>query len=339
MPTRRPPAGGSSALRPSEPRSRSAGPGRSSRPHTAPRRAAKRDADGGAALQPGSHDALGQLRQRVRPGRAWWSWWTSGGQRGADAPAGPPAAVPSPPVPLSPARIARLKRFDANWQAAVARIDAAKLTPAAKTDLDGLKSTIADNLFTARRRDADDGAGDRHGAVRAEARSAGRSAHPRRGHERSARRRDDHRRHQGDRAPDGDAAAREPGAGDARRDRGRSAAGPSRPSGSTSTTATTRSSPGGWGCRTRRWTKALKNYAGAAARHGCRGEPHGSRRAGYERLDCSRRATRSTRTCRTWTRSSRCRRTRCATSWRASAARSAGGRGGGGRGGPSGPVA
>ncbi len=69
-----------------------------------------------------------------------------GGQRGADAAAGPPAAVPPPPVPLSPARIARLKRFDTNWQAAVARIDAAKLTPAARTDLDGLKSAIADNL-------------------------------------------------------------------------------------------------------------------------------------------------------------------------------------------------
>ena len=64
------------------------------------------------------------------------------GQRG-DA---PPATVPPPPLPLSPARIARLKRFDTNWQVAVGRIDAAKLTPPAKTDLDGLKSTIAANL-------------------------------------------------------------------------------------------------------------------------------------------------------------------------------------------------
>jgi hypothetical protein len=49
-------------------------------------------------------------------------------------------------VPLSPARIARLKRFDMNWQAALERIDVAKLTAPARTDLDSLKSTIADNL-------------------------------------------------------------------------------------------------------------------------------------------------------------------------------------------------
>ena len=126
-----------------------------------------------------------------------------GGQRGGGAPAAAPVAAPPPPVPLSPARIARLKRFDTDWQAAVGKLDAAKLTPAAKTDLDGLKSTIAANLGAARRRGADDGAGDRRRAVRAEARPAGRSAHPRRGHERAARRRDDHRRHQGDRAADG----------------------------------------------------------------------------------------------------------------------------------------
>ena len=74
-----------------------------------------------------------------------------GGRGGRGGPwrrcrSGAPAAAPPPPVPLSPARIARLKRFDTNWQAAVGRIDAAKLTPAAKTDLDGLKSAIAANL-------------------------------------------------------------------------------------------------------------------------------------------------------------------------------------------------
>jgi hypothetical protein len=69
------------------------------------------------------------------------------GGRGAAA-AGPVAA----PVPLSPARIARLKRFDLNWQAALGKIDAARLGATAKTDLDGFKTTIADNL---KRLDAD----------------------------------------------------------------------------------------------------------------------------------------------------------------------------------------
>ena len=64
--------------------------------------------------------------------------------RGANAP-DPSAPPPPPPVPVSPARIARLKRFDLagrpRWQ-----LDAAKLTPAAKTDLDALNATIPANL-------------------------------------------------------------------------------------------------------------------------------------------------------------------------------------------------
>ena len=48
-------------------------------------------------------------------------------------------------VPLSPSRLARLKRFDMDWQAALAKIDAAKLTPAAKNDLQTLQATIAAN--------------------------------------------------------------------------------------------------------------------------------------------------------------------------------------------------
>jgi hypothetical protein len=50
------------------------------------------------------------------------------------------------PVPVSPARIARLKRFDMNWQAALGKLDVSKFRPAAKTDLDGLKATVAENL-------------------------------------------------------------------------------------------------------------------------------------------------------------------------------------------------
>ena len=76
--------------------------------------------------------------------RAWWPGRAGRGGRGADAPAA--ATLAPQPVPLSPARLARLKRFDTNWQSAVASIDPAKLTPAAKTDLDALKSAIAGNI-------------------------------------------------------------------------------------------------------------------------------------------------------------------------------------------------
>ena len=58
------------------------------------------------------------------------------------------AAAAAPPVPLSPNRIARLKRYDLNWQAAINRLDAARLTPKAQTDLATLKSQIAANLQT-----------------------------------------------------------------------------------------------------------------------------------------------------------------------------------------------
>jgi uncharacterized protein DUF885 len=67
-----------------------------------------------------------------------------GGRGGAPSPGA--GAATAGPVPLSPARIARLKRFDMNWQAALGRIDAAKLTSAARTDLDGLKAAVVDNL-------------------------------------------------------------------------------------------------------------------------------------------------------------------------------------------------
>jgi hypothetical protein len=67
--------------------------------------------------------------------------------RGANAP--DPSALPPPPsVPVSPARIARLKRFDMAWQAALAKLDAAKLTPTGKGDLAALNATIGANLKT-----------------------------------------------------------------------------------------------------------------------------------------------------------------------------------------------
>ena len=66
-----------------------------------------------------------------------------GGGRGRGAGA---AATPPPPlVPLSPGRLARLKRFDVNWQAALDRLPAGKLTTAAQAELASLKDTVKTN--------------------------------------------------------------------------------------------------------------------------------------------------------------------------------------------------
>jgi hypothetical protein len=56
------------------------------------------------------------------------------------------AAPPNTSISLSPNRIARLKRFDLDWQAALATLDAARLTEAARADLASLQTTIAANL-------------------------------------------------------------------------------------------------------------------------------------------------------------------------------------------------
>ncbi|MCX6539757.1 MAG: DUF885 family protein [Acidobacteria bacterium] len=76
----------------------------------------------------------------------------TGAAGGAPAqPRAPSAAgtVAAPPiVPLSTNRIARLKRFDVNWQAAVGRLDATKLTVKARTDLEALHNLIRTNLQT-----------------------------------------------------------------------------------------------------------------------------------------------------------------------------------------------
>ena len=62
-----------------------------------------------------------------------------GGGRGA-APVGVPA------LSLSTNRIARLKRYDMDWQAALAKLDASRLSRAAQSDLNALKTTIQANL-------------------------------------------------------------------------------------------------------------------------------------------------------------------------------------------------
>ena len=70
-----------------------------------------------------------------------------GGRGGRGGQAAAPAAVtPSFVVSLSPNRIARLKRFDLDWQGALAGINAAALSPAAQKDLTSLHATIETNL-------------------------------------------------------------------------------------------------------------------------------------------------------------------------------------------------
>src|SRR3954468_14269773 len=67
----------------------------------------------------------------------------AGGGRGAAA----EQAAPAPrPVPISAARLARLKRYGLDWQAALDRLSADKLPPAAASDLAALKSAVAADL-------------------------------------------------------------------------------------------------------------------------------------------------------------------------------------------------
>ncbi len=75
-----------------------------------------------------------------------------GGRGGRGAGAAALAAQPAAPAILLPSlsrnRIARLKRLDMDWQLALTRIDAARLSPAAQADLAQLKTTITNNLAT-----------------------------------------------------------------------------------------------------------------------------------------------------------------------------------------------
>ncbi len=70
-----------------------------------------------------------------------------GGRGGAPQAAPTPApASPSFTTSLSPNRIARLKRFDLDWQAALAGLNASTMSAPAQNDLAALKTTIAANL-------------------------------------------------------------------------------------------------------------------------------------------------------------------------------------------------
>ena len=68
-----------------------------------------------------------------------------GGGRGQGAPAATQGTGLGP-VPISPARLARLKRYDLDWQAALGRLTTAKFSTMAATDLTSLKATIENNL-------------------------------------------------------------------------------------------------------------------------------------------------------------------------------------------------
>jgi uncharacterized membrane protein YgcG len=67
------------------------------------------------------------------------------GGRGGGQPAEADARTPER-ISLSPARIARLKRYDMEWQAALDALDSSAFSPMATADLTTLRETIATNL-------------------------------------------------------------------------------------------------------------------------------------------------------------------------------------------------
>ncbi len=75
-----------------------------------------------------------------------------GGRRGGGPPApdqGPASASQASPAfaaPISAARLARLKRYDLDWQAALAKLNTAKFSESATKDLNDLKARIDTNL-------------------------------------------------------------------------------------------------------------------------------------------------------------------------------------------------
>jgi len=70
----------------------------------------------------------------------------AGGWPGARTGGDSVARDPAKEVVISPRRIARLKRFDLSWQAALDEIDASTLSPEGRTDLARLRSLIDRDL-------------------------------------------------------------------------------------------------------------------------------------------------------------------------------------------------
>jgi hypothetical protein len=71
---------------------------------------------------------------------------TSGRAGGRGGRGGAPGDSATASIPVSKGRIARLKRFDLSWQAALDRLDAAELSVAARKDLDSLKNAIRSDV-------------------------------------------------------------------------------------------------------------------------------------------------------------------------------------------------
>ena len=69
----------------------------------------------------------------------------AGGRGGRGGGAAPDSTLGAPIV-VSANRIARLKEFDSNWQRALTALDASKLTPPARVELDSLKGVAAANI-------------------------------------------------------------------------------------------------------------------------------------------------------------------------------------------------
>jgi len=86
-------------------------------------------------------------RQALNANYAGAGGFNMPGGRGGRGRAGGADAAPAPkPVPLSAARLARLKRFDLDWQSAITKIPTARLSAEAKADLATLNGAITTNL-------------------------------------------------------------------------------------------------------------------------------------------------------------------------------------------------
>ncbi len=104
----------------------------------------------------------------------------AGGTGAAAAPDSAPGAAAAP-VALSTARIARLKRFDLEWQTALARIDGSRLSSAARVGSRQPEIDRPDQPHAARDRDGGDRAGDAARALWRRARATARVTHASRG--------------------------------------------------------------------------------------------------------------------------------------------------------------
>ena len=86
-------------------------------------------------------------RQTLNANYAGAGGFNMPGGRGGRGRGGGTEATPLPkPVPLSPARLARLKRFDLDWQTALTKIPAANISAQAKADLATLNTAITTKL-------------------------------------------------------------------------------------------------------------------------------------------------------------------------------------------------